>query len=122
MNRNSKIVGLKYNAGILIGILAACTILFSQSFYYSLDTVEPNVHVESQSDDGSGDTEKGDLLSSANDMVSSVAQLSLEDVQLFFIDIPLNIELNLSNLFEETIDIDEFFRTLFRQIISPNAP
>jgi len=115
-------VGLKYNAGILIGILAACTILFSQSFYYSLDTVEPNVHVESQSDDGGGDTEKGDLLSSANDMVSSVAQLSLEDIQLFFIDIPLNIELNLSNLSEETIDIDEFFRTLFRQIISPNAP
>ncbi len=122
MNRNANIVGLKYNAGILLGILAACTILFSQSFYYSLETVKSNVHVESQADDGGGDAQEGDLLSAANDMVSSVAQLSLEEVETFFIDIPLNVELDLSNLTEEAIDFDEFFRTLFRQIISPNAP
>jgi len=122
MNGKSKIVGLKYNAGIFIGIVAALTILFSQSFCYSLDSVENAVHIEQQSDKGEGEHHDGDFLTAANDMVSSIAQLSLEKVATFIIEIPLNDEMDLSDLLEERIDFDEFFRTLFRQIISPNAP
>ncbi|MEJ2004226.1 MAG: hypothetical protein P8X57_04520 [Cyclobacteriaceae bacterium] len=115
-------MGIKHSAGILLGLLAALTILLSQSFYYTLETVAEKAAVESHADDGSGDMEEVDLLSSANDMVSSIAQLSLEDVKAFIIDIPLIVEVDLSDLIEETIDFDDLFRTLFRQIISPNAP
>jgi hypothetical protein len=126
MRVKSKIVEMKYNAGILIGLLTVCTILCSQSFFYTIHSSAAESHLEQhESHDGNSSQESNeqlDLLSSANDLVSSIAQLSLEDVETYIIEIPFNEGMDLSNLIEEIVDFDGLFRTLFRQIISPNAP
>ncbi len=119
MDKHSEIEPWKFNAGVVIGLVAALTILFSQSFYYSLSSVQEKVAVAKKSAD---DQEKEIKISSSNDLLSTVAQLNITPTDFSVIEILLNDSVDFSSLRPETADFNTFFRTLFRQIISPNAP
>ncbi|MCA6078133.1 hypothetical protein [Fulvivirga sedimenti] len=119
MENHSEIEPWKFNAGVVIGLLAALTILFSQSFYYSLSSVQEKVAVAKKT---SGDQEKEIKVSSSNDLLSTIAQLSITQTDFSIIEIQLNDYVDFSSLRPEIPDFNTFFRTLFRRIISPNAP
>ena len=114
--------GLKHKAGILLGILAAVTILFSQSFYYSLSESDTFIQDEQKSSETKKADDKHEVITSSNVLLSSIAQLNIEKIASFVIEIPFNDGVNFGNLRPEPGDYNTYFRTLFRQIISPNAP
>lgn len=122
MTKDRYIVKTKYALGVIVAIIAAFSILTSQSFYYSLQTVKKDIQVEKKTDNPSGDQADADLLSAANDLQTSVLQTPIEKVVLLIIEIPFNENSDLSRLKDVPSNYNTYFRTLFRRIISPNAP
>jgi hypothetical protein len=103
---------------LIMGILAALTILSGQVYTTQLT---PAVEV-SQEDTSSSDTEHQQTIVKAVDAVSTSANVSLTH-HFYFINEILHIEENHEeSTFFELPKLSTFFTTLFRQIISPNAP
>lgn len=119
MSKRNNISKFKRSVAFVTGILAAAVILFTQSFYFEYATdVESKVKTE-QSDNSDQDQA---ILKIGTEAVAQVAQVSLQNVLHFISNIYLDnsqqnhIEYRPKPLF------NAYFHTLFRLIISPNAP
>ena len=102
---------------LIMGILAALTILSGQVSTQLTPSMEM-----SQEDSTTSDTEQQPTIIKAVDAVSTSANVSLTH-HFYFISEILHIEENHEeSTFFELPKLSTFFTTLFRQIISPNAP
>ncbi len=106
----------KHSAGIAFGILAAIVILVSQSFYFEyVAKAESKVKTEKSE-------KEQPILKIGQEAVAQTAALTFQNV-LHFIS-----EIHLDDSSEVHIDVkllpkyNTLFNTLFRSIISPNAP
>lgn len=117
--RNTNKGNIKHVTGIAIGILAAVVILFSQSFYFEyVANIEGKATVEHSSDVDSSET----VLKMAHQALSTVVQFAIHNVLHFISQIYIENNTELEVKIENSISFDSFFQTLFRLIISPNAP
>ena len=104
---------------LIVGILAALTILSGQ--VYTTQLAAPT-EVVSQEDSATSDAEQQQVIVKTVDAVSTSASVSLTH-QFYFISEILHIQENHEeSTFFELPRLSTFFTTLFRQIISPNAP
>lgn len=117
MRRIGSIRNKKEVLGIILGILAAIVILFTQGFYY--DYV---VQVQDSSFELI-DHEKGEVpvLKISHDAIPSVGQISITQTLDFISDIVFSDEITEDDI-PKTLRLDRYFETLFNFIISPNAP
>ena len=118
MNRVVKLVNKKEAFGIVLGILAAIAILFTQGFYYDY-LAEVNDHASIEFTDGqSGHVP---VLKITHDAIPSVAEISINQALNFISDIVFSDEVA-ENDAPKTLRLDRYFENLFNLIISPNAP
>ncbi len=111
---------LKEGLALTLGIVAAIAILFSQTAFVSeKHTSDVETH-QSSDDDNAENTH--DITIIAQDAVSSIAQLTLANGLHFITDIDQNETETVKVHFDQKIDFNSYFKTLFRLIISPNAP
>lgn len=109
----------KQTIGICFGIIAAIVILMSQSFYYDyLANASQEATVE-VSDEGN---EQPDILTISNDAVTSVVQFTIAHVLHFIAELYLDNTDEIEVEVVGKIEANSYFKTLFRRIISPNAP
>lgn len=122
MKRPSHIVNYKQSAGILTGIVAAIAILLSQSLYYTVaaQSLEDVQDTEQKASDDSSTKEV--QLTASNDLLGSGGQVSLEEPLQFTITISFDDFSDFTSTCLEAVDYNTQFRTLFRTLISPNAP
>ncbi len=119
MSRSKTISKYKSSIGLAIGVLAAVVILFTQSFYFNY-AANAEYKVKTEQSDNSDKSET--ILKIGSEAVAQVAQVSLQNVLHFIANIYLDnsqqnhIEYSPQSLF------NTYFHTLFRLIISPNAP
>lgn len=119
MKKNKNTINFKHFAGISLGIVAAVVILVSQSFYFDyVANVEGNAHTEQVSDVDSDET----VIKMAHQALSTVVQFAVQNVLHFISQIYKEDTFESSVSIENTISFDSYFHTLFRLIISPNAP
>lgn len=102
---------------LIMGILAALTILSGQVYNTQ---ISPSVEVSQESN--SGDADDQQTIVKTVDAVSTAAHVNLTH-QFYFITEILHTEENHEeSTYFELPKLSTFFTTLFRQIISPNAP
>ena len=107
---------------LFLGIGAALVILTSRSLYYAhsqdnqAGTEEVKRHAEPE--DGEGQEQ----LTIAEDAIASIVPLSVSHVLHFIADIFLPEKDKLNVEVDTTPELTTYFKTLFRRIISPNAP
>ncbi len=104
---------------LIVGMLAGLTILSGQ---VSQVQFAPSVEIneEANSDDSEG--QKQQIVIKSADAVATTANISLTH-QFYFINEILHSEENHEeSTYFELPKLSTFFTTLFRQIISPNAP
>lgn len=119
MKANNNIADIKHIVGISIGIVAAIVILISQSFYFEyVATVDGEAQTEQSSDVDSDET----VIKMAHQALSSVVQFAVQNVLHFIGQIYEEDTFDANVSIENNISFDSFFQTLFRLIISPNAP
>ena len=120
MNKQNYISKYKQSIGIVIGIVAAVVILVSQSFYYdylaSADGVNTEISTENTDD------QQPDILTIGKDAVATVVQFTITHVLHFIAELQLANSDEIEIEFDQKVELDTFFKTLFRLIISPNAP
>lgn len=109
----------KHVIGICFGIVAAIVILVSQSFYYDyLASAEAGFHTEVE-DEGEEDHA---IITINKDVVTSAVQLTITQTLHFIADIHLDNAAQADIEIDQKVDFNTYFKTLFRLIISPNAP
>lgn len=118
MKRILNISNTKNSLVLILGVFAALTILSSQVY---MDQITPQYEVTQDTNtDDSGDHEQ--IMVKAADAVSSTVHITLTH-QLYFIqEILLSEDDSEERTFIKLPKLSTFFTTLFRQIISPNAP
>lgn len=120
MRKMKKSAILKEWLALMLGVVAAIAIIFSQT---TLVSDQNTTDTETQSQEEPTDTdEKQDIPTITQDAVSSIAQLTLANGLHFIADIDQNEGETVKVQFDQKIDFNSYFRTLFRLIISPNAP
>ncbi|MBL6446844.1 hypothetical protein JMN32_11010 [Fulvivirga sp. 29W222] len=121
MNKQRHISNYKQTIGIVIGIVAAIVILVSQSFYYDyMASTEGGVKTEIGSEP-TGE-QQPDILTIGKDAVTTVVQFTITQVLQFIADLQLANSDEVQIEFDQKVELNTFFKTLFRLIISPNAP
>lgn len=121
MARNEYISRYKHISGIALGVIAALVILFSQSFYFDyVAKIEGKTKTEqtSDSDEDSGDT----VIKMSQQALSSGVEISIQSVLHFIGQIYDEVEVELPSITFKTQGLTSYLQTLFRLIISPNAP
>jgi hypothetical protein len=119
MNKLFKISKLKDYLGITIGVFAAIIILFTQSFYFDyVAQAQYNVKIDK--------TEKTDkaptILKVGQVAVAHAVQVTFQNVLHFISNIYID-ESNSNHVDNKPqVSFNTLFVTLFRLIISPNAP
>lgn len=117
MEKQGKILN-KQVIGICFGIVAAIVVLLSQSFYFDYLVSTEKITAE-VADEGEDEPE---ILSISKIALTSAVQHSITHALHFIADIYFD------NSGEERVEVDQkvnfntYFNTLFRLIISPNAP
>ncbi|MEP2771221.1 MAG: hypothetical protein ABJH05_03665 [Fulvivirga sp.] len=111
---------IKEGLALTLGIVAAVAILFSQTALVSDNHTSDTETHQSTEDDNTEN--KHDITTITQDAVSSIAQLTLANGLHFITDIDQNESEPVKVQFNQKIDFNSYFRTLFRLIISPNAP
>lgn len=105
---------------VTMGVVAALAVLCSQSFTYTSSIkAQQDTKKEVPSDH---DQENHDIATVSQDAVSSFVQLTISHDLHFITDIYHNVVEEVNIEFDQKIDFNSFFKTLFRLIISPNAP
>ncbi|UII28719.1 hypothetical protein LVD15_09925 [Fulvivirga maritima] len=120
MKTNSAIRNYKHSIGICLGIIAALVIITSETCYYGyLASQTSSIEV---SQDDNGDDGEHAIISISKDAVTSIAHLFIQQVLHFISDIYSASADDVIEIPESIPDFNSYFRTLFRLIISPNAP
>jgi len=114
-----KAIVFKEWLSIVLGVVAAIAILCSQSFTYTVSELPDEVKTELPADD---DGEHHEVTTISQDAVSSVVQLTISHGLHFITNIYHNVVEVAKTWFDQKIDFNSYFKTLFRLIISPNAP
>ncbi|QSE97525.1 hypothetical protein [Fulvivirga lutea] len=121
MKLSSNISRFKHSAGIAMGLLAALVILVSQSFYFEyVSNFEQSVSVE-QTSDNSDDSED-QVIKMGHQALSSAVEFSIQSVLHFITHIYDENPVEKPLVSENINGLTSYFQTLFRLIISPNAP
>ncbi len=106
---------------LTIGVIAAIAVVFSQTtLVSSQNTTDTETHAHT--DSGDSDEDNHDITTISQDAVSSIAQLTLANGLHFITDIDQNEGETVKVQLDHKVDFNAFFKTLFRLIISPNAP
>ncbi len=119
MRIRNNIVDFKHSVGIILGVITALMITFSQSLYYVADSSEletPSKEQTSQEDDAES------VLTAQNDLLGSGGQQSISHTWHLNIIIPFDDFRDFTSECLKAVDYNTQFRTLFRTLISPNAP
>lgn len=117
MRKPQSISKIKESGGMLLILLAALAITFSQSLYYTdfgSDDIIPDSEQTSQ--------EEETQLSASNDLLGSGGQVSLNHSWQIAITIPFDDFRDFNSTCLKAVDYNTQFKILFRAIISPNAP
>lgn len=117
MRKSQTIVKIKESGGMLLIILAALAITFSQSLFY-MEFEKEHLVPDSEQTAQEEETE----LSASNDLLGSGGQVSLNHTWQFTITIPFDDFRDFTSTCLKAVDYNTQFKTLFRAIISPNAP
>ncbi len=120
MITRNNIAKRKHALGLIIGLLAAVLILFTQSFYYEYVAISKE-QIKAEQTDKANDTEAA-ILKAAPSAVSQVVQVTLQHawqlISIISFDDARTHQIN----YTPSLHQNTLFRTLFRLIISPNAP
>jgi len=103
---------------ILMGVLAALAIVCSQSFSYFDYAGDSKANTEIPADEEN----QQDIPSISQDAVSSFVQLTLNQALHFIADLKYQVKETVTVFLDQKLDYNTYFKTLFRLIISPNAP
>lgn len=121
MRENRKIAVFKEYLALAFGVIAAIAIICSQTFPQStqLDQSEKKSELPAQSDD---DSDHHEIPTISKNVVSTFVQVTLTQSLHFISDIyqPEGDEVNVQ--LDQKVNFNSYFKTLFRLIISPNAP
>ena len=121
MRENKNIATFKEWLALTFGVLAAIAIVCSQTLPQNaeLGSEEVKKELPAQSDD---ENDHHEIPTINQNVVSSFAQVTLTQSLHFISDIyqPEGDEVNVQ--LDQKVDFNSFFKTLFRLIISPNAP
>lgn len=118
MKGYSSIVRYKFNAGILLGMLAALVIVLTDITTVHVP-VQEDIVSQTASDQDSGEDQQ---ISAGKDLVATVSQLTLHHAWHFIASIYTDEGQDQDTEGFEVREYNSWFRTLFRLIISPNAP
>jgi len=118
MKSSRNISRKKELAFILLGILAAVAVVFSQSFTNFTYELEKDVKTELPADEEGSE----DIPTISNDAVSSFVQLTLNQALHFIADLKYQVKETITVFLDQKLDYNTYFKNLFRLIISPNAP
>jgi len=107
---------------LLAGIATAAVIIFSQLFYfqaanYCQEKAETEQHDHDQKKDG---TES--YISIPSSSISSSSHIEITQDLSFVLEILFERESKEEEVTKISLPVNRFFQTLFRFIISPNAP
>ncbi|MEM7106781.1 MAG: hypothetical protein AAF519_01050 [Bacteroidota bacterium] len=117
MKAQESIVKSKRTLGIVLAVLAAVSVLFSQGFYFSyLESIDTEA-VEHTDEHG----EDIPVVKMTQDAVMTMAQISIHQVLDYLGDISIT-EAIIKIAVPKSLRLDGYFTTLFNIIISPNAP
>ncbi|MEL7004629.1 MAG: hypothetical protein AAFN93_18120 [Bacteroidota bacterium] len=119
MKSIKNIAKYKHMTGMILGVMTAVIILFTQAFQYDY-VADTKVEVKTEKSDESNETSND--LTISTDAVTSVVQININQVLPYIADINFNLEDQTSF---ETIRVpnpNKLFKALFTLIISPNAP
>ena len=106
---------------LAVGILAALIILFSQAFQHETSTFLSKI--KAQKTEKASDTEKKVIIAAPSEAVTSEQAVEVGDTNPSLIREIVLDEDRASNLPEvATAILSDFFKTLFRVFISPQAP
>jgi hypothetical protein len=106
---------------MIFGSLTAVVVIFTQLFLYEAPQEKPDSHVKTEktSDESSNDKV---LLSAPQPSVLSSFHASLNHEAVFLFEILLDVKEHKGWAPEVPVSLGKYFLTLFRAIISPNAP
>jgi hypothetical protein len=105
---------------LLAGIATAAVIIFSQLFYFQAATYcQEKVDTE-QNDQKAGATES--YISIPSSTISSTSNIVINQDLNFVLEILFEREPDEESNTVVSLSVNRFFQTLFRFIISPNAP
>jgi hypothetical protein len=116
MEKLTKISNIKHTAGIALGILAALVILVSQSFYFDY-VAKSECKVKTEKSD-----QEQTILKIGQEAVAQAANVTLHNVLHFISEIFLDDSSEVHIDIKLQPEFNSLFNTLFRLIISPNAP
>lgn len=120
MRSQNNITEFKYSVGILLGVITAIAIVFSQSFYYTQDsTITKEI---AKTADPTSDEDSSTQLTAGNDLLGLGGQFSISHIWHCTITIPFDDFRDFTSTCLKAVDYNTQFRTLFRTLISPNAP
>ncbi|WP_350115725.1 hypothetical protein [Fulvivirga sp.] len=107
--------------GITLGVLAALVILVSQGLYFEyVSNVENAVALEQSSDNSDESTDV--VIKMGHQALSTAVELSTQSVLHFITHIYDENPVEKPLVSERLSGLTSYFQTLFRLIISPNAP
>ncbi|MEO1051804.1 MAG: hypothetical protein AAFX87_14335 [Bacteroidota bacterium] len=116
----------KKAAMLLLGLIAALFVSFGQvySVQFPDHDQEVNAAHQSQADDDGQEQQDQEVVKAAYDVISSsVNQLVVSSDQYFHSNFALDKdEVKTSSSEVPHLKLSRYFKVLFRQIISPNAP
>lgn len=124
MKSVNKILSLRKALLPIVGVLAAVVMLAQPPIQYLADEIQPDsIAVADEQSNEEGEQQEADQqLRVAYDVVIPVLQINLFHSFDLLVELP-EVEQIYKPLKQRVHALnDSFFRTLFRQIISPNAP
>ncbi len=120
MTGYSSIVRYKFRAGLILGFLAAIAILMTD-FTLVNHQGKTDTELRADQEQDRGD-ESSTQLTASKDLVATVSQLTIQHAWHFIADIYTVDHEDQDTRGFDVREYDTWFRTLFRLIISPNAP
>jgi len=108
---------------LTLGAVVALLIVVSQVGYYHLQYSLVDSQRLEMGDDGQKEENGGiDFQVFSNDAISTIITVNLQQGLHFIHEICLEPIENVGTTFEKLVHPSKYFLTLFRRIISPNAP
>jgi hypothetical protein len=105
---------------LLAGIATAGVIVFSQLFYFQAATYCQQKAETEQHDQKTGATES--YISIPSSTISSTSNIEINQDLSFILEILFERETKEETNTKIALPVNRFFQTLFRFIVSPNAP
>lgn len=105
---------------LLAGVATAAVIVFSQLFYFQAANYCQEKVKSEQTDSPTGNVEN--YISIPSSSISSSSQIVINQELSFVMEILVEDEDNQEGESHCAIPVQKYFQTLFRFIISPNAP